>query len=316
MNLSSDDCLPLRLVLGVGRSGTNWMSRVLSQSSTPLRFLNEPLFHLRPKLPGSPSSDHTAFAYASECQPIEPLIDAYRYLSSPQQKSIVRCERDDDHAQLALIKEVHSLLALPALLRQADIRAVLVVRDPVYVTDSIFDAQGLETLYLKNEARYLNDEALCRRLGLPKRFHKELARLDPTRRSDLVLRTALSVAVIQRLMDSLAEQDNIYLVSYEQVCRKPEMFFQEMARHFGLNWSTEETEYLKQTTSGQSGTYEIVRNTEHQLDRPLRFLRGEEVKEIQSCLEAYSLDEWHPRCTESRVVAKHDPLSQVMEQAA
>jgi hypothetical protein len=40
----------LRLILGVGRSGTTWVSRVLGSTLQPIRYCCEPLFYLHPRL--------------------------------------------------------------------------------------------------------------------------------------------------------------------------------------------------------------------------------------------------------------------------
>ena len=73
----------LRLILGVGRSGTTWVSQVLARMNRPCRLLPEPLFRLAPPLPFHQKWDHTAVNYEPLARK-HPLLSAYRLLVDPQ----------------------------------------------------------------------------------------------------------------------------------------------------------------------------------------------------------------------------------------
>jgi hypothetical protein len=156
----------LRLILGVGRSGTSWVSQVLARTRRPLRFYLEPLFHIEPPLSFHETEDHTAVGYG-DIGPSHPLLLAYRLVTHRQfdgrQVKVMR--RDDVGWELCLVKEVHALLGTEGLLRAWKTPALFILRDPVYVIDSLFAAQTLQTHYLGHEVEAVQAPAFLDRFA-------------------------------------------------------------------------------------------------------------------------------------------------------
>ena len=67
-------------ILGVGRSGTTWLSNALALATPPLRFFHEPLYHLRPKLWLHFTKDVTA----TTTEPPRRFYAAYQFFCAPR----------------------------------------------------------------------------------------------------------------------------------------------------------------------------------------------------------------------------------------
>lgn len=304
-NGSPADPTALRLVLGVGRSGTSWLAAVLSRTPTPLRYLKEPLFHLTPSLRFARTLDHTALGHTPELAGDHPLARAYGLLASPSWPiGLLRApeckQRDDPDWELCLVKEVHSLLATPGLLRQLGCRCLVLVRNPVHVVDSLLAAQGLGTIYLGNEARYVRKGEFLHRL---EPANAEAVRAAFERADDAAhprLRTVgeklLTAALVQRsLAETARELACARLLDYESLCRSPARTFREAAEFLSLEWSAEVDEFLATTgsaggDSNESNPYSVLRDTAHQLQRPMRFLSPDEVAWCEELLVAAGLE--------------------------
>ena len=77
------DTSRLRLVLGVGRSGTTWLSRVLAATTMPIRYVQEGFFRVEPKLEFATEGDHTAIAYRPQLNETHPLLCVYHAVATP-----------------------------------------------------------------------------------------------------------------------------------------------------------------------------------------------------------------------------------------
>ena len=53
----------LRLILGIGRSGTSWITKILSLSVKNLRAFSEPLYRIMPEISLSSIDDRLAIDY-------------------------------------------------------------------------------------------------------------------------------------------------------------------------------------------------------------------------------------------------------------
>ena len=148
----------LRLILGVGRSGTTWTARVLGQTCTPTRLIQEPLFWMRPRLHLAAGYDHTAIPMASRLASQHRLLAAYRELTADTnvilRAGVRQLDRNDDDWQVCIVKEVHALLASEAIVHAFGLPTVLVVRDPVATADSILRTNGMNQEYLVAEATH------------------------------------------------------------------------------------------------------------------------------------------------------------------
>jgi hypothetical protein len=292
--LPSDEAA-LRLILGVGRSGTNWISGVLAQTPCKLRFCSEPLFHLSPQLPFRDFGDHTAIGYAEPAYRA-PLLDAYRLVAHRQFGAVglQGCERNDLDWMICLVKEVHALLGSEALLDAWKIPVLFISRDPIYVIDSLFSAQTVNTIYLDHEVDSVQESAFLQRFARGIQ-HKVHVALQAHRRASYRRRTIVHKLVcVQLLQNMFFELANTYahakLLQYEEFCKRPAETFRTAAQFLSIPWDATLAAYLEKTRhadrKADSDPYSIIRDTAAQRDRSFKFLSAAEVALCRSVLDA------------------------------
>lgn len=290
----------LRLVLGVGRSGTSWLSRVLSHTSTPIRFFNEFLFRYRPKLIFSDRHDHTAIKYKPTLPEKHPLVYAYRTLTVPKSRSWSKLGvnkhplRDDSNWEVCLVKEVHALLGTEALVKRLECPSLFIARDPIYVVDSLLSFRGLEAPIWRNEYAYItapqfldrffpsHADVICR--------HCTVISNSDTVRRKIILSKTLTVGLINKMLRILAQELGfVRHIRYEELCRAPVQVFSEAANFLRLEVGPEMLDFLEETQSStpmsQNNPYSVFRDITAQLERPLRFVLDSEAKEMEALLE-------------------------------
>ena len=292
----------LRLILGVGRSGTSWACQVLFKTTLRSRCFSEPLFHLAPPLPFHRKPDHTAVAY-EEIPAEHPLACAWQLLAhrkfgGPGLKTL---ERDDADWEICLVKEVHALLGTEGLLRLWQTPAVFILRDPVYVVDSLFAAQTLQTIYLDHELEAVRQRPFLDRFApgrqaAVERLFADTARLEPRRR--VILSKALCVQLLQEMFSVLAaEFPCAKAVRYEQLCSAPRETFQSLAAALSIPWDNAMDSYLAKTTEADATSadpYSVMRNTGDQKDRPFKFLSAAEVDLCRAAVQTIKGDSSEP----------------------
>ncbi|NVM22267.1 MAG: sulfotransferase [Desulfobacterales bacterium] len=281
----------LRLILGVGRSGTSWLSRVLSKSTTPLRFFNEPLHPFRPKLPFSNKYDHTAVPYCRSLGDDHPLVRVYKCLTLSDYDwdrllpGKIIC-RDDRKFSFCLVKEVHALLATEALLKKLQCATLFITRDPVYVVDSLLSFRRLNAPIWQNESRYVRDGSFLVRYfpeeayRIQKYYGKNARTFNKKKR--IIMNKMLTVGIINKMLSSLADElDFVCHIRYEELCEDPEKIFKKAADFLSLDMEAGMLDYLSSTQKKNErdiGPYSIYRDTSQQLRRPLRFISDTEAE--------------------------------------
>lgn len=294
----------LRLVLGTARSGTSWLVETLAASSTPLRYWHEPFFRYRPKMRFSDGEDHLAIRYTQTLRRWHPLVHAYHSLTVPTYDwhRLRLDERDlrrnDPDWELCLVKEVHSLLATEGLLNRLNVPALLVVRDPVYIVDSLFDRDGLGSIYGKHEEQYVLDPLFMDRF-VPERkdvIQNVVRQLDaaaPRRR--VMRRRVLTIALIHVMLRKLAaEHDQVLLVEYEMLCAEPWSECERAAAALGVQAGSQMMQFLEKTMhagASAGGPHAVVRDTARQLARPFRFMSASDADDSYHMLHEARLGE-------------------------
>jgi hypothetical protein len=287
----------LRLILGPGRSGTSWLSKVLGKTNIPLRFINEPLYHYSPKLQFSKRYDHTAISYQPNMRDDHPLLKAYQSFtfSSFDWKKYLPSQlllRDDREFSICLIKEVHSLLATEALLKKLKCQTIFITRDPLYVVDSLLSFRGLDAPIWRNETKYIREGHFLERFlpGRKNNIRKKLwaAKLNLNKRERVTTEKVLTVAVINKMLEKLALHfSHVTHISYEKICAKPNEVISYASNFLNLEAGKETFRYLKATQSvaNQNDPYSVFRDTRGQLTRAFRFLSLAEVKTLRRMLD-------------------------------
>jgi hypothetical protein len=288
----------LRLILGVGRSGTSWVSQVLFKTTLRSRGFSEPLFHMTPRLPFHRQGDHTAVRY-EEMPPRHPLLRAYGLLAHRQfdPAGLHGVARDEAGWEVCLVKEVHALLGAEGLLRAWGIPTVFILRDPIYVIDSLLSAQTLQTIYLDHEVEAVQEPAFLKRFApgreeAIRRVFAEIGRQEARRQ--IIQRKVLCVQLLQEMFQALAaEFPRAKTWRYEQCCQAPEAGFRAMAGALSIPWDDAMKKGLAETTQADATSnqpYSVVRNTAQQQDRPLKFFSSGEAALCREALEAIGSD--------------------------
>lgn len=143
-----------RFVLGIGRSGTTLLGKLIALTNSKLRYVIEPLPRLT-TLPTNNYNEPWTVLPRPDSDEVNSLRETIVKLSKTSE--IIRpdllketVERDDPAFDFLLIKEVHGLLAFPFALDTLDYKAVVITRDVTRIIDS--------TLHNHPHVRYLIDE--------------------------------------------------------------------------------------------------------------------------------------------------------------
>ena len=294
----------LRLVLGVGRSGTSWVGQVLSKAAMRCRCFSEPLFHLKPPLPFHKKADHTAVGY-EDLSPEHPLLCAWQLLANRQfgGPDVQGLERNDSDWEICLVKEVHALLGSEGLLRLWKVPTVFILRDPVYIADSLFAAQTLRTIYLEHEAWAVRQKAFLDRFvpgrqAAVERLFAEAAGMDERQR--IILGKVMCIHLLDEMfLARAAEFPCARALRYEDLCAAPHEAFPALAAALSIPWDAAMAAYLARTTEGDANSddpYSVMRHTARQKDRPFKFLSAAEVASCRNALRTMKGDSGGAGC--------------------
>jgi hypothetical protein len=288
------DISRLRLLLGTARSGTSWTSKVLSKTALPCRFSSEPLFHIKPLLPYHKTGDHTAMPYDRN-DDASPLLSAYQLVAHRQfdGAALPGNERNDPDWTICLVKEVHALMGTEALLRAWKIPVVFVLRDPIYIIDSLFAAQTLETIYMDHDIPAVQQDAFLDRFaaGGQAAFRKAFAdNLNAPHRRRIMIDKLVCAHLLQKMFLALArEYPHARAFPYEDFCERPVETFLAAAAALGMPWDEKMAAALQKTMKGDAAAaadpYAVQRNTSAQKDREFMFLSPEEVELCRATLK-------------------------------
>lgn len=260
----------LRLIRGINRSGTSWFLKILTQTSTPIKAINELLFSIKdiviykyPKCIQNNCLD-IFFETSYSLPTTHPLIISYKGALEGKLKNNKRVLRNDKNWETCIIKDIHSLLATEALIRTFHCPTILLVRDPVYIVDSFLAIRQWQTAGKPNPETKLVITS-----------NKEDTRLST------IIRMLISFHLIHKYFRTWAKlyPKYIRLIQYENLCKEPLNTFKDAAEFFCINWTNSMENYLNNTMKGtDTGAYSIFRNTENQIKRPMKFLTSQEVK--------------------------------------
>lgn len=283
----------LRLVLGLGRSGTSWLAHVLGKADNPMRFLIEPLYGMENVPVFSQGYDQTALPYLPKLEENHPLLKYYEGWANPNWSGEMLPEkliRDDRDFSVCLIKEVHSLLATEGLLKALRCPTIFITRNPLYVVDSLFATVGLDAPIWYHESHYIQDftflSCFCEgeRLLVLNRFTHRYE----SNREWMITRKALTVTLLNRMLTALSDEfEHAMHIQYEELCRQPKQEFMRAFGFLGLEMGEEAKRFLKETQSVKDAgdPYSIYRDTASQVNRPLKFLTEKEAVMVQKVLD-------------------------------
>lgn len=227
-----------------------------------------------------------------------------------------KLRRADPNWHVVLVKEVHALLAAEALIKAFNCPVVLLLRNPVYVIDSLFYRDGVSSVYLRHEETDVLESEFLKRFAddsvesVQRTFDKIRALCDERHRA--ILRKVLTIGLIQKMFSVLAsEYRTVRLMRYEDFCDEPLAAFRDCAAWLGLIWNEACDKVVRLTTRGESQRKDlnmISRRSAHQTARPLRFLTVEEESICRRALSRSGLGDASPAVARSdRVCALSAP---------
>ncbi len=283
-----------RFVLGIGRSGTTFLGRLMALSSSSKKFLVEPLYGLR-DMP-SPDLFDKAFINPENRTELDELTNIIENFctrdSGIKKEERFRIEIDDNDAEILLVKEVHSLLALPLALKPLKCRSAVIVRDTSRVLDSyLFGHTPSQRRYLREEYIYLKKyikqghrgfELLDKTLG---EFPSETLSLlkRPAFFVPQYLRFGIVMEIMKRFLIQWAEADSrVYLVGYEDLCRDPIGVCKNIYNFFDMDWDETTIQAIHDTTTGKNkGYYATDKNSCSMLTKPYKVLKKSRISRIK-----------------------------------
>ncbi len=288
----------LRFILGIGRSGTTWVAQTIAKTKVPLRYYEEPLYHINPRLNLNFSNqkyDHTAIDYCSSLSPNHRLISSYQILADqniPQEfLSQNFIKRFDKNFRYTLIKEVHSLLSIESLIKHFSSPFILILRSPFRIVDSLIVAQGYESFYLKGEYKNIKNNTKLKKLLLNiknLKIHECCQAIDRYSEDNKkkVLQLLLTISVIQSLFKLMSQKyAHVLSVNYESICEQPNENFNKISDFLGLDY--QENNYIFQ---GESiSPYSLVRKTVQQNLKPLHNFSEADIGEYLSFFQTYNI---------------------------
>jgi hypothetical protein len=270
----------LRLVLGLGRSGTTWVSNTLAKTKTPLRYFEEPLFHINPKLKFNTPPDHTAIGFTESFSENHPLVRIYRIFCHPgiEHQFLPRqfVKRDDDHFDVVLAKEVHGLLGTEALAKMLNIPILIITRNIFSIIDSLIKSQTIYTPYLVNEYKLVKEKNFLsyyfpkKKKILQTAFNQINSVTDKEDR--LLLEKLITSFLITKMFEKLSQNTkNILLKTYEDLCNKPNENYAQIADFFSMDYKEDDYIFRSKESARdeENDSYSLIRNTKKQLYKPL-----------------------------------------------
>ncbi len=302
----------LRLILGLGRSGTTWLSSAIGQSESSLRFAMEGLLAFRPKIKLSTSKDRGASPYVATLDETHQLAQFYSTVAAPhfdatQQHMEGPIVRNDLDPHCAIVKEVHALLATEALVDHLKCPTVIIKRDPIRIVDSLFARDGYRSYYLDGEAEELLGEGILpqrrfsmlrtrwRRPANPELIDRyfvgqssklqqlaEVIKSQSSLREQTVLAKIVTVGLMSNMLTQIAtESPYCRLVRYEELCERPIETVANVSDHFDIECGESVRSFLRESTSRDTQSpdrFPVYRTQQQVADRPFKFLTDLEVE--------------------------------------
>lgn len=279
-------------VLGVGRSGTTLLGRLVALSSTPMRFISEPITCLNG--PIGPERVDVNFIAPTEQERVAKMREVFsrmeREVEVIKPKMRFMIERDNPDAKCLLLKEVHALLAFPQILAGRDCRIVVITRETSRVLDSYLLVEG-NFLYLVEEYKFIADYVSKR---ISERYPIIDAALNevspsvmrylkrPMWMTSRLRRIVCAMEVVRHFLLAWAEQDErVMAVQYSALCQEPMAQMRRIFSFLELDCDAETENHIMKMTSGASrGYYSTDKDSRAILNQAYRKLTPADLKWI------------------------------------
>jgi Sulfotransferase domain len=286
-----------RFVLGVGRSGTTFLSRLAGLTSTPVKIMTEPLVGVKGKR-------EKGKVDASYCDPnnkkeIASFVEAIKSLHADNcfsENITKRIERDDKNSNVLLLKEVHSLLAFPMYAKELNAKSIVIVRDTSRVVDSYFYG------HKKNKRTYLIEEYNFVKNYLNNKYPEPFALLDtalanthprilrylhrPRFAVKELIRHICITEIISNFLTAWSNEDeNVIRVEFEKLCQSPVGEMKTIFDFLGLEYDSEtEEKTIEMTTGKQTNYYDTQKTSSAILAQNYKYLDTKQLGLVNSLI--------------------------------
>lgn len=260
-----------RFVLGVGRSGTTLLGRLMALSTSPMKFISEPFPGIERR--GNPKCVDPSFIMpipnSEEVKSARNNIVALSKNEDVLKKELSgkRVERSDNNPDFLLIKEVHTLLAFPMILSGLDYKAVVVTRDTTRVIDSYFHGHTKkQRIYLIEEFQYIKDYVRGRTRNfscdilndalqsISLKLIKHIKR--PSWMTSELSRQVLVTEIINHFLTAWARTDErVMYVAFEDLCSTPLEVCKKLYDFLDLGYDETTISDIEKITKGKSTAY-------------------------------------------------------------
>jgi len=285
------EIMKYRFALGLGRSGTTFLGRLLSLTTTPIKFINEPI----------PGLDNQVLQWPFFVDPRDHgLIGTVRKQITMlgESNEIIRkeceykIERDDSDLFALLAKDVHNLLTYPEYLSNLDYKVVVITRNTTRVLDSYmvkYNSGNKE--YLVGETKYISS-VLRSGASTSILLEKAISRTSPLVKTYLSrplwltqnpYRIAATMEVLRNYLISWAElDDRVIHVSHEDLCDSPIDTTRKLYDFLGMTFDDSVLSGIVEMTTGNSDEYySTTKDSKKILEQKYRYLSDKQLRKVR-----------------------------------
>jgi hypothetical protein len=283
-----------RFAFGLGRSGTTLLGRLLALTSSPTRFVSELCPGIPDRIPNPVFMVDPKDA-ATTARVRDTIVELGLGKLPFSEEQAYRIERNEPDAEILLIKDIHSLLAYPAIVAGLeDWRAVVILRETTRTLDSYFFGHSPkrrrylveEYKFIANYLSQVRDDAL---------IGPSLATLRPTvaryfRRPHMftseLFRQAAATEFVNHFLEHWAsEEDRLTHIRFEDLCRNPLEETIRVLEFLDLEYEGETLEEIKRMTSGNSDEYYATdKDSKSILGQPYKYLGNRQLNRLERFL--------------------------------
>lgn len=282
-------------ILGIGRSGTTFLGKLVSETFTPNKFIIEPFPGIS-KLPTN-NKIHRTF-----CNPlnnnqinqftniIEQLYDNNNIIFNNEINK--RVINDHKQKECLIIKEVHSLLAFPEIIKKLDYKIVLITRDTKRTIDSyFFGHKPKQRIYLIEEYKFINDYLLGKYQRKHKLLDNTLNNIDknvinyikrPKIFTNELNRQVCITEIVKIFLINWAESDNnIFHITHEDLSLQPIDKMKQIYNFLNLEYNDETLNIIQKITHGnENNYYSTNKDSKKILTQPYKYLTKQQIIKI------------------------------------
>lgn len=283
------DIEKLRLVIGPGRSGTSWLASMLSETSTPTWYLNEPIAHFPYRMPFYHKYDQSAVNYISKLNEYNPLTKAYKLLTNTnfieEQLPNERLKRKSNQPEAILIKEVHSLLATEAIVNYFNVPCVVITRNPLYVVDSNITTFGLNCHLYEAETNSIFNDNFIDKFNINKEVVKYYKSTLPVKdKEKIITQYLIRIGIINKFLKTIAHNNsNCIHVNYENLITNTEFYLKDIIEKIHLSDTNINNIIKKFTdTNHSSERFSVIKKSKNQLNKEIQNISLTKQKEFEN----------------------------------